>query len=212
MFVRPEHGSHRRPLAWLVSAVLHCLAIYLLVRPPRPVFVRPSSVALGRPGASSTSLYWGRDGLSLKTAAPDQAEERISWHRRERSRPAHASRLASTRHSVDPPGQQARAGSAFGSLVDGPLTGYELRPALPIVFPDPAVSRSELPAGASGEVEVEITIDAQGNVVDTKIVESMGRQVDDKVLAAVRNWRFKPAMKDGTAIPSQQDVFFHFPS
>jgi TonB family protein len=211
MFAQPELRLNRWRLSWLVSAALHCVVIYLGVRPPRPVFVRPSSVVLGHPEASLRTVYLGRDGLRPKTSGRDSAEERLPWHKQKRSRPARDSQSANARQAVDTPGQQARAGSAFGSLAEGAMAGYELRPALPVVFPDPAVSVSELPGGASGDVEVEITIDAQGVVVDTKILESMGPQVDEKVLAALRNWRFRPATKDGTAIPSQQDVFFHFP-
>jgi outer membrane biosynthesis protein TonB len=35
--------------------------------------------------------------------------------------------------------------------------------------------------------------------------------VDAKVLTAVRNWRFRPATKNGIAIASKQDVYYHFP-
>ena len=59
---------------------------------------------------------------------------------------------------------------------------------------------------------VEVTIDVQGNVVETKVLQALGHGIEEKVLAALRNWRFRPAMMDGRAIPSQQDVYFHFPS
>jgi len=48
-------------------------------------------------------------------------------------------------------------------------------------------------------------------VVESRILESLGYGIEDKVLAAVRNWRFRPATKDGVAIASRQDVF-HFPT
>jgi hypothetical protein len=31
------------------------------------------------------------------------------------------------------------------------------------------------------------------------------------VLEALENWRFRPATRNGIAIPSKQDVFYHFP-
>ena len=59
---------------------------------------------------------------------------------------------------------------------------------------------------------VEVTIDAQGNVTETKVLQPFGYGIEDKVLAVLRNWRFRQATMDGVPIPSQQDVYFHFPS
>jgi hypothetical protein len=44
------------------------------------------------------------------------------------------------------------------------------------------------------------------------VLRTVGYGIEEKVLAALENWRFKPATQDGVAIPSQQDVYFHFPS
>jgi TonB family protein len=63
-----------------------------------------------------------------------------------------------------------------------------------------------------GDVIVEITIDTAGTVVETKLLQAFGYGIEDKVIAAVQRWRFRPATKDGTPIPSKQDVHFHFPS
>ena len=59
---------------------------------------------------------------------------------------------------------------------------------------------------------VEVTIDEQGSVTGTRILQSLQQDIDAKVLATLRNWRFKPATVDGVAISSRQDVHFHFPS
>jgi protein TonB len=44
------------------------------------------------------------------------------------------------------------------------------------------------------------------------VLKGLGHGIEEQVVAALRNWRFRPAMMDGRAIPSQQDVYFHFPS
>src|SRR5581483_11192293 len=106
----------------------------------------------------------------------------------------------------------ARAGTAYGSLLTGPGSGPEIRPALPTVFHDVHIRESELPPGVRGDVVVEITIDAFGNITDKKIVKPLGYGLEERVLAALENWRFRPATKDGVAIASQQYVYFHFPS
>ena len=59
---------------------------------------------------------------------------------------------------------------------------------------------------------VEVTIDENGNVAETKILESLGYGLEDKVLEALRSWHFTPATVNGVAIASRQDVHFHFPS
>jgi protein TonB len=52
-----------------------------------------------------------------------------------------------------------------------------------------------------GKVTVEIVIDAGGRVVRTKIVDGHP-SFDDAALAAVRQWVFAPAIKDGQPVPS----------
>ena len=90
------------------------------------------------------------------------------------------------------------------------MNGPEIRPALPIVSLDPTVPQSELAGGIEGDVVVEITIDDQGNIVEKTVVKSLTASIDLRVLAALESWRFRPATKDGMAIPSKQDVFYHF--
>jgi protein TonB len=59
---------------------------------------------------------------------------------------------------------------------------------------------------------VEVTIDEQGAVTETRLLQSLEPGIDERVVATVRNWRFKPATVDGVAISSRQDVHFHYPS
>jgi protein TonB len=80
-----------------------------------------------------------------------------------------------------------------------------------VVFPDPPVARSEFPEGFQGDVIVEVTIDKQGNVVSLRLLHGIGQGIDDKVMATLRNWRYKPAMMDGEPIAEKHDVHFHYP-
>jgi TonB family protein len=108
------------------------------------------------------------------------------------------------------PAEMARAGTPMGSLALGPGSGIEAKPAIPLVFPDPSVYPWQL-KGLQGDVIVEVTIDERGNVTATKILQSLQQDVDEKVIATLRGWRFRPASMDGVAISSRQDVHFHFP-
>jgi TonB family protein len=92
------------------------------------------------------------------------------------------------------------------------LTGPDVRPALPVVSADPRIELSDLPEGMrEGDEIVEITIDAQGNIVQKVVISSLSPTVDTKVLAALENWHFLPATRFGVPIPSKQDVHYHFP-
>jgi TonB family protein len=106
----------------------------------------------------------------------------------------------------------AHTGSPLGTLIDGPITGHEVHVAYPIVYPDPPVERSALPRDLTGDVVIEVTIDSQGNVVETKIVQSIGHGIDEKIEATLRRWHYQPATLDGTPVASRHDVHFHFPS
>jgi TonB family protein len=106
----------------------------------------------------------------------------------------------------------AHAGSPLGTMVDGPITGHEVHVAYSVVHPDPPVSRSELPRDLVGDVVIVVTIDSQGNVVETKIVQTVGHGIDEKIEATVRRWHFQPATLDGNPVASHVDVHFHFPS
>jgi TonB family protein len=106
----------------------------------------------------------------------------------------------------------AHAGSPLGTVVDGPITGHEVHVAYSVIHPDPPVSRSELPRDLVGDVVIVVTIDSQGNVVETKIVQTVGHGIDEKIEATVRRWHFQPATLDGTPVASHVDVHFHFPS
>ena len=110
----------------------------------------------------------------------------------------------------NPVQQPLQAGSELGTLPDGPTVGFVRVPALPVVAPD--VPRSRLPAGVQGDIVVEVTIDTQGNVAQTRVLQSLGPEVDGIVIAALQARHYSPATTDGVPNVSRQDVHIHFPS
>ena len=205
--------------ALCASLAAHLLAFCLMLWQPAPVFVRPEAVSAGAGGASVTALYLPYDrGVHSDPAA----EARVSLPPSKKSKAPRQKRIvnkaplkAELKADKDQPGdtlQTARAGSAYGSLAEGPADGREVRPALPVAFVNPDVARSELPPGVQGDVVVEVTIDARGNIVAKRILQRIGYGIDEKVLAALEGWRFTPATQDGVPIPSQHDIHFHFPN
>jgi TonB family protein len=87
--------------------------------------------------------------------------------------------------------------------------GNEIRPALPIATSDPVVYPWQWP-DSEGKVVIEITIDQRGEIVGKTVLQSLGPALDEKCLAALENWRFQPATRNGAPIASKQDAIFPF--
>ena len=216
MFEAPK--PKRSTAAQVVSFVLHVALIYLVVAPAAPLFVKPIAIQLGHGGHSTALVFIGHNTAELsdpELSTPKRYQlayvppDAKTIYLRPPERRAATKPKKKPLHEVQ---DAARAGSPYGSVVDGMLSGHDVRPALPLTFPSPEVYPWQVPNGVQGTVVVEVTIDTQGNVTATKILQRIGHGIDEKVEAAVRNWRFRPATMDGRPISSQQDVLYRFPS
>ncbi|HEX2329345.1 MAG TPA: energy transducer TonB [Candidatus Angelobacter sp.] len=77
----------------------------------------------------------------------------------------------------------------------------------------PVISAYEVPPHYEQYVTVEVTIDEEGRVADARVISGeVSRDIQHKLLAAVREFRYSPARHDGTPIPSQLDIVVHIPS
>ncbi len=77
----------------------------------------------------------------------------------------------------------------------------------------PTISAAEFPSQFEQFVIVEITIDVDGSVVQAKIVTgSVVPSVAHRLLTAILGFKYKPASRGGTPIPSQLDLVVHVPS
>ena len=77
----------------------------------------------------------------------------------------------------------------------------------------PVIAADELPAHFQQLVTVEVTIDVDGHVADARIIGGLvTRPIEQKLLAAIRDFKYTPAKHYGTPIPSQVDVIVHIPS
>lgn len=206
-------------ISWNTTLVLSFAAhgVVLLVLAHRaPVTVLPHEVALGTPYSSGSVVYLaplGRerahDSEPLEMAKVTAPKQNLS----SRPKPVARQREEASKTADSAPDVTASAGSPYGVHIPGtPLTGPAVMPALPQVFPDPPVARSDLPPGVQGDVIVEVTIDEQGNVTDLKLTQGIGYGIDEKVLTVLRQWHFRPATRNGSSIASQHLVHFHYPA
>ena len=82
--------------------------------------------------------------------------------------------------------------------------------ALATSFPPPKPDLSRLPNGTSGDVVLDIVIDADGKVSSITLNRGLGHGIDETVIATVQGWSFHPATRDGQPVPSEQELHFHY--
>jgi periplasmic protein TonB len=195
-----------------ISLAIHLFMVAALCWPVLPVFVKPKVIAHGEGGSAtpvSVVLYVPNDlQLAAATKPPLLALPSSAKKKPQKTKIRKRTNVLDADKTTSP----AEAGSEQGSAYDGLTSGDEVKPALPATFQDIKISRSDLPSGVQGDVIVEITIDAQGAVADEKLLQGLGHGVDERVLAVLHDWRFRPATRNGVAISSKYDVHFHFPS
>lgn len=79
----------------------------------------------------------------------------------------------------------------------------------------PSVKKSvapDNPNNLNGMVMATLNIDEKGFVVSAEISKSTDAALDKEVLDAVKQWRFNPAKKGGSAISCKINVPFKFKS
>jgi protein TonB len=99
----------------------------------------------------------------------------------------------------------ADADPAKSEGAHGPSTGLAV-----LRNPSPGYPQKLMAKGIDGKVLIEATVDAEGKVSKAKVVESSDPAFSEAALAAVRQWVFKPAAKDGQAIPTKVKIPFSF--
>jgi TonB family protein len=230
MFAQLNFVTARRQ-RWLRigSLALHGGLLAFLLHAPEPQLLNPSSVALGQNGNSVTRLYWpSKSPDDSSRSSSDKATERYRHQRLSHDKltfkaPAPPPKLAlpqptlartnaeddAKSQTLSAAGHGAQAGPSYGTLVGGPFFGNEVRPAIPIKTLDPVVYPWQLPDYEGNEV-IEVTIDERGEIIRKKVLQSLGPDIDSKCLAALDNWHFQPATRNGAPIASKQDTVFPF--
>lgn len=214
--LQPTTSTLRRYRAVEVSVAAH-LALLAVIAFHRPKVIElvPEELAYGDSTHSYKLVY-------LPAGADDNTPETAKLHfpasaikpkpRAQRHTPQPAPEPQPVTPDAQTSDRNSRAGSPLGTMIDGPITGHEVHVAYPTIFPNPPVDRAALPRDVVGDVVIEVTIDSEGNVVETKIVQAIGHGIDEKVEATLRRWHFQPATLDGNPVASKHDVHFHFPS
>ena len=215
--IQPSGSWLRRYRAVGLSVAAHATLLAVIVfHHPKPIDLSPTWLAWGNAEHSYKITYLAPSEeladeakLLLPPSSAKKSSVRPEAHSKTpKSEPEHHQLDA----KADAGTENTKAGYALGTVVDGPILGHEVHVAYPVVYPDPPVDRAGLPRDLAGDVVIEVTIDSEGNVVETKIVQAIGHGIDEKIEATLRRWHYQPATLDGTPVASHHDVHFHFPS
>lgn len=113
-------------------------------------------------------------------------------------------------------GAGSGTGSGIGPGMGGGIGGGPYRPGSGI---DPPRLLREVKAdyteearqrGISGEVLLEIVVRRDGLVGETRVVKGLGYGLNERAVEAVRQWRFSPAVRQGSAVDVIVEVSVEF--
>ncbi len=103
------------------------------------------------------------------------------------------------------PGKGGNTGAGLeriGGSVSAPVVLFQ---------PEPEFSEEARKAKIAGNVLVYLQVDENGRPQHVRVLRGIGMGLDEKAVAAVRQYKFKPAMKNGHPVPVEMnvDVDFH---
>ena len=102
------------------------------------------------------------------------------------------------------PGSGGNTGGGLeriGGSVSAPVVLYQ---------PEPEFSEEARKAKVAGNVLVYLQVDENGRPQHVRVLRGIGLGLDEKAVEAVRQYKFKPAMKNGRPVPVEMNVEVNF--
>lgn len=90
------------------------------------------------------------------------------------------------------------------------VAGQGVIPPTLVYAPDPEFSDEARRQKYQGLCMISFIVDANGHPQNLRVIRSLGMGLDEKALAAVRTYRFKPGTKDGRPVPVMMEVEVDF--
>jgi protein TonB len=113
-------------------------------------------------------------------------------------------------------GLGAGDGSGVGEGTGGGTGGGPYRPGSGIEPPTllhevkPDYTEDARRRGVEGDVVMEIVVEANGRVGHVRVLQGLGYGLDERAVAAVRQWRFSPATRRGATVSVMVEVAMEF--
>ncbi len=90
------------------------------------------------------------------------------------------------------------------------MSGAAESPARQLFGPNPEYSKEALSAKLQGKVVLRLVVGTDGRPHDIRVERSLGLGLDEKAIAAVRQWTFEPALKNGQPVEALVNVEIAF--
>ena len=211
-FYEVDRGVRPAPFVWSVLvhvAAAALLALFVVTLRTRPVVVPPAQGQTAQMIPARVVAPTASGGISAANP-PKKAKKsggRIRPSNQESALGVAAVRERARRETVGMV-QNFKFRTTYGF---SPNPKYELPVQTGGQYP--VVTVEELPPRFEQYMIVEITIDSEGKVIDARLVAGEAdTRVVSKVLSAVRQFKYRPATKEGIPIPSQTDLVIHIPT
>lgn len=109
-------------------------------------------------------------------------------------------------------GNGAGIGAGSGGNMGGGLRRIGGGVSAPVVLfaPEPEFSEEARKAKVAGNVLVYLQVDQNGRPQHVRVLRGIGLGLDEKAMEAVRQYKFKPAMESGHAVPVEMNVEVNF--
>ena len=147
--------------------------------------------------------------LPPNSEATTQSNEQTTFPKTENITPTEAAPKAQPQSEAPPAGEPVVEKSKPGDLV--PLDKVEIPPTL-IKRVDPKYPLQAFNMGISGTVTVNVLISETGDVLRTEILKGIkgGYGFEKSAETAVRQWKFRPAEKDGVPVRVWKPIDINF--
>jgi protein TonB len=88
--------------------------------------------------------------------------------------------------------------------------GEGVSPPVPIHSPEPKYSKQARREKLQGVCVLWLVVGADGLPREIRVQRTLGLGLDEKAIEAVKQWKFKPAMKDGNPVAVRISVQVNF--
>jgi len=88
----------------------------------------------------------------------------------------------------------------------------DVKPPVVVADKKPSYTAAAMRKKIEGGVELQAVVDKEGRPTDVKVVKSLDKEngLDAEAVAALKEWRFKPATKDGKPVLMKVSVEMTF--
>jgi len=101
--------------------------------------------------------------------------------------------------------------SLFPSVKTGPYrVGGGVSAPMLVSKTEPEYTEAAKEARYQGTVLLYVEISPEGKAINIRVLRSLGLGLDEKAMEAVKQWQFKPGMKDGSPVTVQAQIEVNF--